>query len=80
MHTKTKLFFIAQTYSDTKLLNVLFTVEMARRLAKDGLDELLTINCFEPGTVYTNGVKHNEIWYLKLFLLFLCYIYNRTGG
>lgn len=68
-----------KTYSDTKLLNVLFTVELARRLNNEKLDEFLIINCFEPGTVYTNGVKYNEIWYLRWFLLFLCFIYNRNG-
>ena len=68
-----------KTYSDTKLLNVLFTVEMARRLNEDGNSTNLTVNCFEPGTVFTNGIKYNEIFYLKWFLMFLCFIYNRTG-
>lgn len=68
-----------KTYSDTKLLNVLFTLEMARRINKDNLNDHLTINVFEPGTVFTNGIKYTKIWYLKLFLLFLCFIYNRTG-
>jgi NAD(P)-dependent dehydrogenase (short-subunit alcohol dehydrogenase family) len=39
-----------QVYANTKLMNVLFTFELARRLAGSGL----TANCLHPGVVDTN--------------------------
>ena len=38
------------TYSDTKLLNILFTIELARRLKDDGI----TVNALHPWVVNTN--------------------------
>jgi NAD(P)-dependent dehydrogenase (short-subunit alcohol dehydrogenase family) len=40
----------AQVYSNTKLANILFTYELARRLAGSGV----TANCLHPGVVVTN--------------------------
>jgi NAD(P)-dependent dehydrogenase (short-subunit alcohol dehydrogenase family) len=37
-------------YGETKLMNVLFTAELARRLEGTGV----TVNCLHPGTVATN--------------------------
>ena len=31
-----------------------------------------------PGTIYTNGIRHNKIWYVKWFLLALSFLYNKT--
>lgn len=39
-----------QVYANTKLMNVLFTFELARRLAGSGV----TVNCLHPGVVDTN--------------------------
>jgi NAD(P)-dependent dehydrogenase (short-subunit alcohol dehydrogenase family) len=50
----------SQVYSNTKLANVLFTYELARRLQGSGV----TVNCLHPGVVATNllndymGVPH----------------------
>jgi NAD(P)-dependent dehydrogenase (short-subunit alcohol dehydrogenase family) len=39
-----------QVYANTKLMNVLFTVELARRLAGTAV----TVNCLHPGVIDTN--------------------------
>jgi NAD(P)-dependent dehydrogenase (short-subunit alcohol dehydrogenase family) len=43
-------------YSETKLANILFTTELARRLAGSGV----TANCFHPGFVRTNFNRNNS--------------------
>lgn len=63
------------TYCDTKLLNVILTKELARRLRGSEV----TVNACHPGTVYTNSIRYNEIWYVKLFLLFMCYMYGHRS-
>ena len=65
------------TYCDTKLANVLFTKELARRLKQDDTASNITVNCLHPGTVYTNSIRYNEIWYIKVFLLFMCFLYGQ---
>ncbi|HEX4261693.1 MAG TPA: SDR family NAD(P)-dependent oxidoreductase, partial [Acetobacteraceae bacterium] len=42
-------------YGETKLANILFTRELARRLAGSGV----TANCFHPGLVATNFARNN---------------------
>jgi NAD(P)-dependent dehydrogenase (short-subunit alcohol dehydrogenase family) len=42
-------------YGETKLANILFTVELARRLRGTGV----TANCFHPGTVATGFNRNN---------------------
>ena len=64
------------TYCDTKLANVLFTKELSRRLKET---TSVTVNCLHPGTVYTNSIRYNEIWYVKLFLLFMCFLYGQRS-
>lgn len=39
-----------QVYAETKLANIIFTYELARRLKGDGV----TVNCLHPGVVATN--------------------------
>ena len=51
-----------QAYSLSKLENVLFTYELARRLDGKGV----TVNCMEPGAVYSN-FYNNSGFGLKLF-------------
>jgi NAD(P)-dependent dehydrogenase (short-subunit alcohol dehydrogenase family) len=43
------------SYAQSKLANVLFTYELARRLAGTGV----TVNCVHPGAVATNLANHN---------------------
>ena len=62
------------TYCDTKLLNVILTKQLARRLQSKNSN--VTVNALHPGTVFTNGIRNNEIWYVRLFLKFMCYLYG----
>jgi NAD(P)-dependent dehydrogenase (short-subunit alcohol dehydrogenase family) len=58
-------------YSDTKLANVLFTYELARRLEGSGV----TCNCLHPGVVATGFSSQDGPplfkWFLKWFRAFL---------
>ncbi len=51
-----------QAYSLSKLANVLFTYELARRMKGTGV----TVNCMEPGAVYTNFYNNSGL-FLKFF-------------
>lgn len=55
-----------KSYKDSKLLNVLFTEEMSRRLAAKG--SKVTCNCFSPGLIPSTGLfrSQNPI-FVKLF-------------
>ncbi len=64
-------YWIMKAYSRSKLGNVLFTAELARRLGKKGV----TVNCLHPGAVAT-GIWSHAPWYArpvlaaaKLFML-----------
>ena len=51
-----KGFNVIKAYSQSKLANVLFTRELARRVADRGI----TVNCCHPGAVATNiGIDRN---------------------
>jgi NAD(P)-dependent dehydrogenase (short-subunit alcohol dehydrogenase family) len=50
-----------RAYAQSKLANILFTKELARRLEGSGV----TANCFHPGGVRTNLSQGNP-WYYKL--------------
>lgn len=60
------------TYCDTKLANVIFAKELAIKLA----DTNITVNSLHPGTVYTDAIKNNDLWYIKYFLIFMCFLYG----
>ena len=62
------------SYCDTKLANVMFMKELSERLRDCGV----TVNALHPGTIYTNGIRYNKIWYIKLFLTFLSFLYNKS--
>jgi NAD(P)-dependent dehydrogenase (short-subunit alcohol dehydrogenase family) len=49
-----------QAYANTKLMNVLFTYELARRLEGSGI----TANCVHPGVIHTN-LLNNYSWVLS---------------
>jgi NAD(P)-dependent dehydrogenase (short-subunit alcohol dehydrogenase family) len=50
-----------RAYGQSKLANILFTKELARRLGQDGV----IANCFHPGGVRTNLAGGNP-WYYRL--------------
>ncbi len=57
-----KSFNMWQAYGLSKLGNILFTYELARRLPKGGT----TVNCLHPGVVKSNfGQKENDVWWVK---------------
>lgn len=56
-------YFIMRAYARSKLGNVLFTRELAKRLEGSGV----TVNCLHPGSVSTNIWSHAP-WYARPFL------------
>lgn len=55
-----------QAYANSKLYNIMFTKELAKRLAKTDV----TANCLHPGVIATNFGKSGS-WYVQLFFRFL---------
>ena len=55
-----------RVYGTSKLLNILFTVALAERLAGSGV----TANCLHPGAVSTRLGRHNGVW-AKLLIAML---------
>ena len=53
-----KSYSAMRVYGTSKLLNLLFTVALAERLAGSGV----TANCLHPGAVSTRLGKHNGFW------------------
>jgi NAD(P)-dependent dehydrogenase (short-subunit alcohol dehydrogenase family) len=53
-----KQYSAMRVYGKSKLLNILFTVALAERLAGSGV----TANCLHPGAVGTSLGKHNGAW------------------
>jgi retinol dehydrogenase-12 len=51
-----------QAYARSKLANLLFTYELARRLAKDPAAQGLTVNALNPGVVKTNFQMQGGFW------------------
>ncbi|MFM1654224.1 SDR family oxidoreductase [Brevibacillus sp. B_LB10_24] len=49
-------------YAETKLANILFTSELARRLQGTGV----TAHCFDPGLVATNFNSNNKGWSVRM--------------
>ncbi len=62
-------------YGASKLANLLFNAELARRLAPSGTGGGVTTNAMHPGLVHTGFGRNNRAWYIRLAYLFL----NRVG-
>lgn len=72
-----KGYFITNAYNRSKLGNVLFTRELARRLQGTGV----TVNCLHPGAVSTNIWSHAAWWarpFLSIAKLFM--VAPKRGG
>ncbi len=61
--TENKGYFILKAYEQSKLANVLFTQELAERLAATNV----TVNALHPGFVKTDIGKKGTQWYANLF-------------
>lgn len=61
--TENKGYFILKAYEQSKLANVLFTQELAERLAVTNV----TVNALHPGFVKTDIGKKGTQWYANLF-------------
>lgn len=57
--TQNKGFFVNTAYAQSKLANVLFTKELARRLSNTHV----TVNCLHPGVVDTQIGNKGTAWY-----------------
>ncbi|XP_076219634.1 retinol dehydrogenase 13-like [Aptenodytes patagonicus] len=64
------------TYNSTKLMNVLFTAELARRLQGTGV----TANALSPGVVSTNIMRHFGWAVRALFILIRPFIKSAEQG
>jgi NAD(P)-dependent dehydrogenase (short-subunit alcohol dehydrogenase family) len=62
-------------YGASKLANLLFNSELARRLAPAGAGSAVTTNAMHPGLVHTGFGSNNRLWYWRLAYVFL----NRVG-
>ncbi|KAL8206437.1 UNVERIFIED_CONTAM: hypothetical protein K2H54_003085 [Gekko kuhli] len=62
-----------QAYYSSKLMNVLFTIELARRLQGTGV----TVNCLNPGLVKTNIMRRFH-WAVRL-LYSLCGLFMKSA-
>ena len=63
LYFDTEPYFIMKAYGRSKLANILFTRELARRLLGQGV----TVNCLHPGAVSTNIWSH-AMWWTRPFL------------
>ena len=52
-----------RAYGQSKLANIMFTYELARRLEREGT--CVSVNALHPGTVATSIGSNNEAWYAR---------------
>lgn len=69
-------FSAIKTYSQSKLANVLFTYELARRLK----DTKVTVNCLHPGLVRTNFGKDLNGFFKGIIILMKPFMRNADKG
>lgn len=55
-----------QRYSTTKLVNVLWTYALHRRLVQRVPERGITVNAMDPGTMPGTGLARNAAWYERL--------------
>jgi NAD(P)-dependent dehydrogenase (short-subunit alcohol dehydrogenase family) len=49
-----------RVYGTTKLMNVMFTLALARRMAREGKN--VTVNCLHPGVIASGFGSNNKGW------------------
>ncbi|KAB7498001.1 Retinol dehydrogenase 13 [Armadillidium nasatum] len=75
LHYKNRKYGGMNSYSQSKLCNVLFTNELVRRLAQKGVDNV-TVNSLHPGAVKTEiGNKSGKLW-MKILGFFLSLLFK----
>jgi len=62
-------YFSFGAYAQSKLANILFTYELARRLSQAGRP--ITANVLHPGLVHTGFASNNHSWVWRLVYVFL---------
>lgn len=68
-----------QTYADSKLMNVLFALELARRLKHEGFGQI-TSNCLHPGVVRTGFGVGGRGLFERVFSLFRPFMVSAEQG
>lgn len=77
LHFERRKYHIMRAYEQSKLGNVLFTYELARRLADCGV----TANCLHPGVVRTNiGNKSGKWVFAMLWSMLKPFMINSAKG
>ncbi|KAG6621909.1 WW domain-containing oxidoreductase [Phytophthora cinnamomi] len=71
-----------RTYNVSKLCNVLFTMELARRLESNGVSNVIAVAC-HPGVAATNleamPSASNSSWFWKLFFTLAKYLPQQSA-
>ncbi len=75
-HTQRRRYLASRVYGDSKLANILFTVELARRLDGTGV----TANCLHPGAVGSNFAQAESNWLGGLMKLGRHFILSPAKG
>ena len=70
-----KYFRGAFIYNDTKLANLLFTFELARKLSYEGFKNI-TVNAVHPGPVNTGLFRHIPYYGWLITLAFSIFYYS----
>nr|XP_033810294.1 retinol dehydrogenase 11-like isoform X1 [Geotrypetes seraphini] len=62
-------------YNSSKLMNILFTNELARRLQDTGI----TANSVNPGIVKTNIMRHFR-WNMRILYVIICFLFFKSSA
>jgi NAD(P)-dependent dehydrogenase (short-subunit alcohol dehydrogenase family) len=75
---ETKKYSGIRAYGQSKLANILFTRELARRLSSAGAN--VTANCFHPGGVRTNFMRNNPLAYKLVWAVAAPFLISAQKG
>lgn len=65
-----------QTYANSKFCNVVFTVELAKRLKNSGV----TVNACHPGVVRTSIIDNEKFFFTNFIFLPICWFCYRSAA